>query len=361
MPALITNDLQAIIDARNPSRVDILMEAVPGEARQARRALNDIGVQFSESTVGQKTVFEATVETPLVDQLQQLDSLVRIDHSPTFQATSLPAPQPGDGGYSEASGIRSVTMQQVIRRMGVPAAREAGDTRGEGVKVGVVDTPVDNQHESFADNVEGSAGPAGAEDHGTWVTSAIAASEFETGRGVIEGVAPECEIYTYGALANGGATVTQIADGINYCVEQGCDVINLSLGGPHSEVLRSVVEEARAAGTLPVSSAGNSGPGGGTISCPAHHDATLSVGSEDLRGDVAAFSSRGPGFNDAPQKPEVMAFGGGARLGDPGLQITETVLGAAPNDGSKYLVGTSMASPQVAGLAALRIGAERGE
>jgi len=359
MPAQITDDLRSIIESRKPARVDVLMEAVSGEGQQARTVLNEIGVTFNEATVGQKTVFEATVDAGLVDRLAEIDSLVRIDHSPTFQSTSVPVPQPGDGGYGEATDINATSLQEVINRMQVPEAWEAIGTKGEGVTVGIVDTPIDPSHPSYSSNIKGTAGKTAAEDHGTWVTSAIAADEYETPRGVIQGVAPEADIYAYGALGGGRATITSIAEGVDYCIQKECDIVNLSLGGPHSDVLQSIVEEARSEGVLPVSSAGNSGPGRATVSCPAHHSAALSVGSETTRGEAAAFSSRGPGFRGAGQKPDVMAFGGGARLGNPGLQITETVLGAAPNGGSKFLVGTSMAAPQVSGIAALRVASQR--
>jgi subtilisin family serine protease len=159
-------------------------------------------------------------------------------------------------------------------------------------------------------------------------------------------------------LIGGAADGTQIAEGMGYMIGQQVDVVNLSFGGSHSAVLQSTVAEAHDAGVVVVSSIGNSGPNPGTATCPAHHDTTLSVGSVGPDGTPAGFSSRGPGW-DGQTVPEVVAYGGRSEQGDRDQLVTESVLGAAAPSGGQYLVGTSMASPQVAGITALRVGAEQ--
>jgi subtilisin family serine protease len=360
MAALITRDLRQVLDARNPSLVDVLLEADPGQGQAVRNALDDLGLDYTSATVGRKAVFEATVTPGQIDSLRQVEEVAKIDHSPTFSPTGAAAPNPP--GRREArtqDGYRQVSLKSVTTALGFPEAWEAHGTRGEGVRIGMVDTPIDPEHPTFEGVIGGTAGPRVPELHGTWVASAMVGNEYETTQGTIRGGAPEATLYAHGALANGGATVTEIAQGIDYLLSEDVDVINLSLGGQHSDVLHSVVQEATDEGALVVTSAGNSGPGSGTISCPAHHQESLAVGAVSTSERIAAFSSRGPGWKDAPQKPDVVAYGGGARLGGDGLELTESILGAAPNGDAQYLVGTSMAAPQVAALAALRESAQR--
>jgi len=130
------------------------------------------------------------------------------------------------------------------------------------------------------------------------------------------------------------------------------DVINNSWGCPPSEgctdpnVLRAIVENTRAAGIVPVASAGNDGPSCGTVRDPAAiYDASFTVGSTDSTDAAAGESSRGPVTVDGSNrlKPDVAAPGVGVRSSVPG--------------GYNYLSGTSMAGPHVAGLVALMISA----
>lgn len=360
MPAPLSTDLQRVIEGRNPSQVDVLIEALPGQGSATRDYLRDQNIQFSEAKVGNKTVFEATLSTERLNALQQRESIGLIDHSPTFSALGAALPtQPGFGATQIGENVTRTTLYETTREMGVEEAWEEIGSRGEGAKVGVVDTPVDEEHEALQSSIAGTGGPGGAEDHGTWVAGSIVADDTVTDRGRVRGVAPDADLYHYGALADGKASALSILEGVNFCLENGCDIINLSLGGPHSDVLQRAVIEATNQGTLVVTSAGNSGPANNTVTCPAHHKESLTVGSEEITGDVAAFSSRGTDFNGGGQKPEVMCYGGGADVGGVNLEITEVVLGPAADNGYRYLMGTSMASPQVAGVAALRAAAEK--
>lgn len=361
--AIITDRLRQVLDARDPSRVDISIEAEPGEGPAVRDALNGLGVGFDSVNVRRKSVFNATVTQ---SQLQQLDgepSVAIIDHSATFSPLGAVDPGRSGGGglIGEAipsSDMNRITLRDAIERMNVPKAWEQLGNRGDGVSFGVVDTPIAQRHEALRSSVKGTESNTGNGLHGTWVTSALVADRFETAEGVIQGAAPNADVYAHGALSGGGASLTEISEGINYCIEQEVDIINLSFGGAHSEILRNVVREAVDAGIVVVSSIGNSGPGLRSSTCPAHHSEVLAVGSADTDGSPAAFSSRGPGWN-GETKPDVVAFGGGSLLQGGEQLITESVLGAAPPNGSQYLVGTSMAGPQVAGIAGLRAAAQK--
>ncbi len=130
------------------------------------------------------------------------------------------------------------------------------------------------------------------------------------------------------------------------------DVINNSWvcppeeGAVHPLILQTIVEKVRAAGIVVVASAGNDGPGAGTIrDPPAIYDASFTVGATDSGDGIASFSSRGPVMIDGSfrMKPDISGPGVGVRSSVPG--------------GYTGLSGTSMAGPHVAGLVALLLSA----
>jgi subtilisin family serine protease len=130
-------------------------------------------------------------------------------------------------------------------------------------------------------------------------------------------------------------------------------VINNSWGCPPAEgcnnpdILRTVVDNVRAAGIVTANSAGNSGPSCGTILDPAAiYDASFTVGATYANDTIAGFSSRGPTWvgNNDPAKPDISA---------PGVGIRSSVPGGSYGTSS----GTSMAAPHVAGLVGLLLAA----
>ena len=133
------------------------------------------------------------------------------------------------------------------------------------------------------------------------------------------------------------------------------DVINNSWGCPTEEgcvdpqVLRTVVENVRAAGIVVVVSAGNSGSSGcGSVSDPAPiYDASFSVGATDSGDNIASFSSRGPVTVDGSNRPK-------PDISAPGVNIRSSVPGNGYAGGWN---GTSMAGPHVAGVVALLLSA----
>lgn len=228
-----------------------------------------------------------------------------------------------------------------VARVDAPAAWSSG--QGAGIKVAVIDTGIDCTHPDLqcdfsagTNIVEPGADPMDDNEHGTHVSGTIA------GRGAgggVYGVAPQAVLIPIKVLnAQGEGSLSDIIAGIDWAVKAGVDVINMSLGGAaQSPALKRAVEGALAHGVVVVCAAGNSGPASDTVGYPAGYPGVIAVAASDRDDNVADFSSRGP----------QVAFVA------PGVDITSTVPG-----GYAKLSGTSMASPHVAGLAALAL--ERG-
>jgi len=224
-----------------------------------------------------------------------------------------------------------------IARVKAPEAWKA--TMGAGVKVGVIDTGVDCTHPDLAPNCAGginvvdpSKDPADDNGHGTHVSGTIAGAK--DGKGVA-GVAPKAKIYAIKVLdSDGGGTVEDIIKGINWATANGMQVINMSLGGPgHSAAMQKAVKKAYAAGITIVAAAGNDP--NTPVGEPASYKESIAVSASTFDDKLAFFSTTGP---------EVAFIA-------PGHEIYSD----APGGGLAKHSGTSMATPHVAGLAALAI------
>lgn len=254
-------------------------------------------------------------------------------------------------------GTRLPSLDASVPRIGAPEAWRAGYT-GAGVAVAVLDTGVDHTHPDLRDRVAATrdftGGPdaADTDGHGTHVASILAG----TGRasdGGRRGVAPGTRLLVGKVCGAGGCPESAILAGMEWAARSGARVVNLSLGGPDTEdldPLEAAVDRLSAErGVLFVVAAGNDGGHGAeTVSSPASADAALAVGAVD-RGDVlAGFSGRGPRVRDAALKPEVVA---------PGVEISaaRSRFSERGARGERYtaLSGTSMATPHVAGAAAI--------
>lgn len=221
---------------------------------------------------------------------------------------------------------------------------------GQDIKVGIIDTGIDYTHTDLGGCFGTSCKVAGGYDfvnsdndpmddnvHGTHVAATVAAN------GSMKGVAPDATLYAYKVLDSGGSGWdSDVIAAIERSVEDGMDVINLSLGsgaGPDSPA-SIATNEAMKAGVIVVAAAGNSGPGYATVGAPGNAKDIITVGASDTQGNMAWFSSKGPVPGYEYQKPEIIA---------PGVDI----VAAAPGQNYASLSGTSMAAPHVAGIAAL--------
>lgn len=212
---------------------------------------------------------------------------------------------------------------------------------GAGVIIAILDTGADSNHPDLAANLVAGTSfvtyTTSWEDdhgHGTHV-SGIAAGVANNGG--IFGVAPRAKIMPVKVCNQGGVCPDdEIAMGIVWAVDHGAQVINMSLGGDSdSTILHDAVRYAYEHGVAIICSAGNSGDS--TVIYPASYDEVIAVAATDSNDNWALFSTYGPWVD----------------VSAPGVNILSsypwnTYLGLY-----EYLSGTSMASPHVAGEAAL--------
>nr|MBA2321036.1 peptidase S8 [Deltaproteobacteria bacterium] len=234
-----------------------------------------------------------------------------------------------------------------LRAMGAPAGW-ALTPRGRGIVVAVIDTGVAQVEDLAGTEVlEGASFVPGVESarddqgHGTHVAGTIAQT---TNNGIgVAGVAPAATILPVKVLsASGSGQSAWIAAGIDWAVDEGADVINLSLGGGYSEVIHTAIRKARAHGVLVVAAAGNSGREG--VSWPGALPEAIGVGAMGPTNEPAPYSSWGEGV-------DLSAPGGDKRRPNGGI-LQDTIDGRGGHAYQEFQ-GTSMATPHVAGAAAV--------
>ncbi|MEU2130835.1 S8 family serine peptidase [Streptomyces sp. NPDC018352] len=259
------------------------------------------------------------------------------------------------------NGVRRASLDKSVPQIGTPAAWKAGYT-GKGVKIAVLDTGVDATHPDLKGQILATKNFAASPDtkdrvgHGTHVSSIAAGTGAKSG-GKFKGVAPDAKLLEGKVLDdNGFGDDAGILAGMEWAVAQGADVINLSLGGsdtPEVDPLEAAVNKLSAdKGVLFAIAAGNEGDAAGTVGSPGSADAALTVGAVDDKDKLADFSSRGPRVGDGAIKPDVTAPGVDiTAAAAPGSAIDQEVGQNPP--GYLTISGTSMATPHVAGAAAL--------
>ncbi|MEU9955829.1 S8 family serine peptidase [Streptomyces sp. NPDC050982] len=282
----------------------------------------------------------------------------------------------GDGttGFTESTAVekvwldgrRKASLDKSVPQIGAPTAWAAGYD-GTGVKVAVLDTGIDTTHADLASQViaeqdfSGSSGTGDKFGHGTHVASITAgtgAGSSAGSGGKYKGVAPGAKVLNGKVLDDTGfGSDSGIIAGMEWAVAQGAEVVNLSLGGtdtPGVDPLEETVNRLSAeSDALFVIAAGNDGEfGERTVGSPGSAEAALTVGAVDKADGLAGFSSRGPLVGDGGVKPDLTA---------PGAAITAAAAAGSfleeqfPSDVPGYLTldGTSMATPHVAGAAAI--------
>ncbi|MET9853057.1 S8 family serine peptidase, partial [Streptomyces sp. NPDC006450] len=283
---------------------------------------------------------------------------------------ALTDPRRDAGGRVAAPGIatvwldavRTATLDRSTRQIGADRAWAAGYD-GAGVKIAVLDTGIDATHADLAGQVVAEENFSRAEDavdrvgHGTHVAS-IAAGTGARSAGAFKGVAPGAKLLNGKVLDDRGSGADSgILAGMEWAVAQGADIINLSLGAPDTPQLDPVeaaVDRLSAEkGVLFAVAAGNSGRRGpGSVQSPGSASAALTVGAVDDAEALAPFSSTGPRLGDGAVKPDVTAPGVDITAAAAPGSVIERESGQSP-PGYLTISGTSMATPHVAGAAAL--------
>ncbi|WP_435836073.1 S8 family peptidase [Streptomyces anulatus] len=258
-------------------------------------------------------------------------------------------------------GVRRASLDKSVAQIGAPAAWKAGFT-GKGVKIAVLDTGTDATHPDLKGQILAEKNFSAAKDtkdrvgHGTHVASIAAGTGAKSG-GKFKGVAPDAKLLAGKVLDDDGyGEDSGILAGMEWAVAQGADIVNLSLGGPDTpevDPLEAAVDKLSAEkGVLFAIAAGNEGSGAGTVGSPGSADAALTVGAVDDQDKLADFSSRGPRVGDGAVKPDVTAPGVDTTAAIPSGSLIAKEVGENPA-GYATISGTSMATPHVAGAAAL--------
>lgn len=243
---------------------------------------------------------------------------------------------PNDPEYGKQWNMRSINAETAW-----------DETKGSGMTVAVIDTGItpvpDLETTKFVEGYDFVNDKVNAFDdngHGTHVAGTVAQST-NNGYGVA-GVAYEATLMPLKVLSAGGSgTISDIAEAIKFAADNNADVINMSLGGGgESQLMQEAINYAYAKGVVTIAAAGNSGQN--SASYPARYPHVIGVSALDSVGEKAPYSNYGAGV-------DISAPGGS----ESGKIIQETINPQTNEAVFAGFQGTSMASPHVAGVAAL--------
>ncbi|WP_406384825.1 S8 family serine peptidase [Streptomyces sp. NBC_01618] len=252
-------------------------------------------------------------------------------------------------------GRVEVALKDSVPQVDAPQAWAEGYD-GKGSKVAVLDSGVDATHPDVKDRILESRSFVPGEEvvdkhgHGTHVASTIAGSGAAS-EGINKGVAPGAGLINGKVLGDSGyGEDSGIIEAMEWAKAEGADVVSMSLGSSipddGSDPMSQAVDALSAdGGPLFVIAAGNA-YGAGTIGSPGSAEKALTVAAVDRKDNRAAFSSMGPLVRSYGLKPDLSA---------PGVDINAAASQAVPGVSGMYrsMSGTSMATPHVAGAAAI--------
>ena len=264
------------------------------------------------------------------------------------------------------AGVKRIYLDEKVKaaladsvpQIGAPQAWAAGYD-GTGVDVAVLDTGIDATHADLQGkiasqaNFTDEASTVDGNGHGTHVASTVAGGGQASG-GARKGVAPGADLMIGKVLNSFGSGLDSwVMAGMEWAAQNGADVISMSLQAgvtdgtdPTSQLVNQLTQQY---GVLFTIAAGNFGPATQTLTAPGAANQALTVGAVDKSNVLAGFSGRGPRFGDFALKPDITA---------PGVDIIAaraagTALGQPIDDFYTMLSGTSMATPHIAGAAAI--------
>jgi len=232
-----------------------------------------------------------------------------------------------------------------------------GAIDGQGVKLAIIDSGCDNTHRLLqhitagADLTDGGQARGWTLDqlgHGTHAAGVIAARPV---RGFsMRGFAPGAEIHVFKVFP--GGRFSDLISVLDQCIDQGMDIVNLSLGTEEvSYLVEQKIQEARQRGIACIAAAGNSG---GAVQYPARSPYVMAVAAVGRQSDFPIDSTHALTVTrmqtgDGTFSPNFTCHGPEIGVCAPGVAIIST----APGAGFDALDGTSMAAPHVSGLAAI--------
>ena len=309
----------------------------------------------------------------------------QVMRSPTPTTVDQTAATAAETATTTAADDRRFT--NALRLIDVPTAWQRFDTRGDGVRVAVLDTGVnpdhpdiDIQEENWVCYVDCRNGPHDVDGHGTHVSGTVVGGNANDA-GLQIGVAPEATLMHAKVLNSAGSgTYGSIVSGMQWAVENDADVISASLGAAGlNNALIDPVRNAQDSGVIVVAAVGNGGSG--TSSSPGNvYDATA-VGAVDVQlgypaperstldltndtvspfsgGEVIDSADWKETYNDTPDSwpdryvvPDVTAPGN--RIWSADTQLDTRSVSNVDTTDLTLLKGTSMATPHVAGVIAL--------
>ncbi|MGW6286767.1 S8 family serine peptidase [Streptomyces sp. NPDC055107] len=246
------------------------------------------------------------------------------------------------------------SLDKSTKQVGADLAWAAGYD-GTGARVAVLDTGADAEHPDLqgritaSENFTDSDTTDDRQGHGTHVASTVGGSGAASG-GKNKGVAPGADLMVGKVLNDSGSgAASWIIAGMQWAVDSKADVVSMSLGSAEptdcTDPMSLAAEElGKNKDTLFVVAAGNLGPSLNTVSSPGCAPGVLTVGAVDRDDSTANFSSRGPAIVSHTLKPEIAA---------PGVAISAAAAGGRGSQAYRSLSGTSMATPHVAGAAAV--------
>jgi len=316
---------------------------IQGPAEQAEAAVVQAGGVVSHAF---ELIPAIAIQVPeaALQGLQRNPLFVSIEPDVVVTAFLKPDANPGKGkkpggGGGGGGGTTTQTLPWGVDRIDAECVWTTAT--GVDVKVAVLDTGIDYTHPDLADNCKGGINIINSRKdymddngHGTHVAGIIAAEDNSIG---VVGVAPDASLYAVKALdRNGSGWLSDIIAGLDWCVNNQIDVVNMSLGtNSDVQALHDECDAVAAAGLFLVAAAGNDS---GAVDYPAAYTSVIAVSATDSSDHLAYFSSRGIEI-------EVAA---------PGVSIFSTYMGG----GYATLSGTSMAAPHVTGTLALNPSAD---
>ncbi len=223
--------------------------------------------------------------------------------------------------------------QYIVGKLHLAQAHQI--SRGDNVVIAVIDSKIDvdqqNLAGAIADHYDAGCGTSPPDDHGTGMAGAIAA------HGQLLGVAPNAKIIAicaFGGTGHPQSDTINIINGLNYAIAHGARIVNMSFAGPHDPAFAQALQIAREKGVLLIAAAGNGGP----------KSAPLFPGADPNVMAVTATDENDRLFKGANQGDYVT-------VAAPGVNI----LVPAPAGGAQLTTGTSVATANVSGVAALLI------